>query len=605
MKDITLKQSRFLRVITFGLVQIIVMIALIVTPVTASPLTSQKDSDSSPVTVALTGNASAAASGSAWETVTTNGTPIAREEAGFVYYNGKFYLIGGHSLNFIDIFDPVTNTWTQGAKPPLEIHHIQAMVFNNLIYVISAYTGTCCNAQQLTPEHGVSNIYTYNPATNVWSVGDPIPVARQRGSVGVVLYNNKFYLMGGLTGGHGYPDATSYAFFDVYDPVAHTWTTLPPAPHARDHFEAALVGTKFYAIGGRNTGALINGSPNTIYGVPVPEIDVYDFSTGQWSTLPASANIPTPRGGVGTVVINNQIIVIGGELEQQQTALNQVESFDTTTNTWTTLPPLNDGRHGTQAAVCNGNIYIASGAGLQGGSNLLTSMERYRTAGAGSCSPPANDNFANSTPVTTTSYSNQTNASATLEAKEQKGSCEGTLNIQSSVWYRYTALGTENVTFTVSGSTPVKSISVWRGPSLGSLTQVGCGSGASASTVVTTIKGTAYHIRIGSSNGVGSTFTVAATAVNSVPLRNNFTTGTPTLTWNRVTNATGYTVQVSKSMSFGAGTIVFTSVPPLPVTQLSVQITPALTEEGIYYWRVSANGGTTWSAIDSFVVDLS
>ena len=75
----------------------------------------------------------------------------------------------------------------------------------------------------------------------------------------------------------------SVSLFDVYDPVAKTWSALPNMPRARDHFQAAVVGNKFYAIGGRK-----GGDPGFFNEVIAP-IDVYDFTAGTWSTLPAAA----------------------------------------------------------------------------------------------------------------------------------------------------------------------------------------------------------------------------------------------------------------------------------------------------------------------------
>ncbi|MEP6987346.1 MAG: hypothetical protein ABI970_17205, partial [Chloroflexota bacterium] len=88
-------------------------------------------------------------------------------------------------------------------------------------------------------------------------------------------------------------------------------------------------------------------------------------------------------------------------------------------------------------------------------------------------------------------------------------------------------------------------------------------------------------------------------SLSAAPLRNYFTTATPTLTWNRVTNATQYIVQVSKLPGFGS--FAFAPV-TVPSSQLSID-TPALSE-GIYYWRVSANNGVTWSVADPFTIDL-
>ncbi|MBA3868870.1 MAG: SBBP repeat-containing protein [Anaerolineae bacterium] len=84
----------------------------------------------------------------------------------------------------------------------------------------------------------------------------------------------------------------------------------------------------------------------------------------------------------------------------------------------------------------------------------------------------------------------------------------------------------------------------------------------------------------------------------TVPARNYFTTLTPTLTWNRVSWARQYTVQVSKTKTFA--TFAFTA--EVPSSQLEVTTDPL--DIGTYYWRVSANNGLTWSAVDSFTVTV-
>jgi len=106
-------------------------------------------------------------------------------------------------------------------------------------------------------------------------------------------------------------------------------------------------------------------------------------------------------------------------------------------------------------------------------------------------------------------------------------------------------------------------------------------------------------------------FTIGVTN-NVAPVRNYFTTATPVLTWNRLSWATGYEVEVSTSSSF-TGTPVFTyqTLDPslLSVTVIDPVTLPTGLGEGIYYWRVrgrkpDGTWSTTWSASDSFVVDL-
>lgn len=299
-----------------------------------------------------------------WSTVATTNEPDERHENGFVEYDGKMYLMGGRGLKRVEIFDPSTNTWSDGAFPSFQMHHFQAVVYNNLIYVIGAYTGTCCDA-----ETGVTHVWIYNPQTDSWAQSHEIPVDRRRGSTGTVVYNNKIYIVGGLEGGHGDP-ATAYAWFDEYDPATGQWKVLPDAPRVRDHFHATLYNGKMYLIGGRNS------SVTSITGATIGEVDVYDFSSGNWSTLASSKNLPTPRGAPASILYNGQILVIGGETSQTL-AHNDTEAFNPITETWSTLSTLVVGRHGTQAAIHDGAVYLPAGSAQKGGAPELDSIERY------------------------------------------------------------------------------------------------------------------------------------------------------------------------------------------------------------------------------------
>ena len=85
---------------------------------------------------------------------------------------------------------------------------------------------------------------------------------------------------------------------------------------------------------------------------------------------------------------------------------------------------------------------------------------------------------------------------------------------------------------------------------------------------------------------------------NTAPLRNYFTTDTPTLTWNRVTSTHHYLLQVGKTNDFigattyQAGNNLVYTLPSMP--------------NGLFYWHVTACTATTcgaWSLTDTFVID--
>ncbi|WP_211325354.1 putative Ig domain-containing protein, partial [Larkinella arboricola] len=302
-----------------------------------------------------------------WQTILpTSGQPTARQEAAYVQAGDRFVLLGGRGIKPVQLYNPVTRSWTNAAPTPIEMHHFQGVTLEGLIYVIGALTGN------YPTEPFIPHIYIYDPNANQWFQGPEIPVARRRGTAALAAYNNKLYLAGGNTKGH---DNGYVAWFDEYDPATNTWRILPDAPHARDHFQAAVIGDKFYAAGGRRT------SHNTgqTFMLTVAEVDIYNFTTGQWSTT--ADPIPTQRAGTTTVVLDGEIVVIGGE-SNRPAAHGETEALNPTTGKWQRFADLQQARQATQAIVNNGGIYIVAGSGAQGGSPVLSSQEAFFKAGA-------------------------------------------------------------------------------------------------------------------------------------------------------------------------------------------------------------------------------
>ncbi len=308
-----------------------------------------------------------------WHTLQTADTPMPRHEHAYVEVDGLFYLIGGRGDRPVQVFDPVAQTWTTRGLPPLEMHHFQAVSYNGLIYIIGAFTGG------FPTETPIPHIYIYDPATDQWKQGPEIPAHRQRGSAGVVVHHNTFYLVSGIQNGHSDGHVT---WFDAFDPTTGAWTALPDAPRARDHFQVAVIDGKLYAAGGRRS----SHATGQVFQLTEPAVDVYDFATGAWSTLPPAENLPTERAGTTTVVYHGKLVVIGGESDQpppaegaRPPAHDEVEAYDPESEAWVSLPPLNQGRHATQAIVFDDNIYLVAGSRTMGGTEI-NSQEVYALA---------------------------------------------------------------------------------------------------------------------------------------------------------------------------------------------------------------------------------
>jgi hypothetical protein len=300
-----------------------------------------------------------------WNLLQTKNACEKRHECALVELKGDLYLIGGRGIKPVEKFDPLdSELWEKMAPTPIEMHHFQAITFENEIYIIGAFTG---GYPHETP---ISAIWIFNPKKNEWRNGGEIPTDRQRGGAGAFVRNKKIYLVNGITDGHW---AGHVSWFDVYDPKTKKWEKLPDSPHARDHFQTAVVGDKLYIAGGRRSSA----KTDEVLQLTVGEVDVFDFKTKTWATLPESLNIPTKRAGCTAIAFNERVLIIGGESISQEMAHNECEAFNTKTQRWETLQPLKTGRHGTQAALIWSRIYIVAGCGSRGGTPEQNSIEVF------------------------------------------------------------------------------------------------------------------------------------------------------------------------------------------------------------------------------------
>ena len=298
-----------------------------------------------------------------WKILDPEGRPHPRHEAAFVECNGKFYLLGGRRIQPVDIYDPQTNSWSVGKKPPVEIHHFQPVVWGNRIILAGAMTG------KYPRETALPRLVIYDPAADEWTYGAEIPEGRRRGGAGAVIADGKLYLVAGIINGHW---DGHVAWLDAFDLETGEWTQLPDAPHMRDHFQASAIDGKLYAGGGRRSSA----KTKETFKLLEPALDIYDIKSAEWST--ANAPLPEPRAGSFSIAVDGKYLVAGGESDRQRTAHDQIHAFDPLAQTWSELPQFARGRHGAGIIFYRGSLYACSGSGNRGGSPELDSLEQLK-----------------------------------------------------------------------------------------------------------------------------------------------------------------------------------------------------------------------------------
>lgn len=288
-----------------------------------------------------------------WIDKKENENYTARHECSFVQAGDTFIMFGGReNAQQLDIYNFKTDTWRIGTNAPKEFNHFQALFFKGFVWVIGSFK-TNTFPKEIPADH----IWLYNPVTQTWIKGPEIPKNRKRGGAGLVVYNNKFYLIGGNTIGH---DGGYVNWFDSYDPYTNTWTPLKDAPQARDHFSAAVIHDVLYAVGGRHSGGA-----GGVFAPLVDIVDTYNFKTQTWKSL--NKPLPTKRAAPAVAVFNDKLFVMGGEGEKKGPAYKTLEVYNPKTKIWETKKDMNYARHGTQAIVSGKGIYVAGGSPKRGG----------------------------------------------------------------------------------------------------------------------------------------------------------------------------------------------------------------------------------------------
>ena len=298
-----------------------------------------------------------------WQTLDPTGRPHARHEAAFVECEGKFYLLGGRRIQPVDIYDPKTNSWSEGKAPPVEIHHFQPVVWRGRIILAGAMTG------KYPHETALPRLVIYDPATDEWTYGAEIPEGRRRGGAGAVIADGKLFLVAGIINGHW---DGHVAWLDSFDLMTGKWKQWPDAPHLRDHFQASAIDGKLYAGGGRRSSA----KTKETFKLLEPSLDIFDIASATWTT--AAEELPEPRAGTFSIAHDGRYLVAGGESDRQQAAHDQVHAYDPLAESWSELPQFTRGRHGAGIVFHQGALYTCAGSGNRGGSPELDSLEQLK-----------------------------------------------------------------------------------------------------------------------------------------------------------------------------------------------------------------------------------
>ena len=209
--------------------------------------------------------------------------------------DGRLLLIGGLGAGYgkVQIYDPVTDTWSLGADMPWSGGSCSSAVIDGLVYVCGGIVGSST----------VANLAAYDPVLDQWDASLP-PMPTGVNHAASATDGRYLFVFGGRQGGN-WPQP-GFDNVQRFDPLTLQWldsdqplSGLSPMPLPRGGTGRAVFHSgRFWVLGGETSG-----------GAVFEDVQTYDPVEDRWAL---DAPLPTPRHGIDPVRDGDRIWVIGG-----------------------------------------------------------------------------------------------------------------------------------------------------------------------------------------------------------------------------------------------------------------------------------------------------
>jgi hypothetical protein len=221
-----------------------------------------------------------------WETVATDPLPVSVSGPACAAWSGKLYVFGGSDAGLLYdttyIYDPAAAPgarWSTGASAPIAGAYGAAIAVDGYLYYACMLDSTSVD---------LADVYRYDPVADTWEAMPPLTTAR--GGARMWAYEGKLAVGGG--GWSSY--LNSVEEYDLHAGTGGTWTAGNPLNVGRRTFAAAQDHRNMvlYAAAGWNGTYLTNVELSTfllpmvffnsraLFNSAVPGLPVEDFEEG-------------------------------------------------------------------------------------------------------------------------------------------------------------------------------------------------------------------------------------------------------------------------------------------------------------------------------------
>jgi N-acetylneuraminic acid mutarotase len=226
--------------------------------------------------------------------------------------NGKVLVAGGYvgacnpvALGTVELFDPVTNTWSAG--PPMAAprgYHSATLLVNGKVLIAGGFAGG-----------GLAAAEIYDPVANSWSAAAPLPAARYV-HVATPLADGRVLVAAGQN------TMSALATAAVYDPAANTWTPT-----------ASMVTSEYFRAGATMSDGrvLVTGGFVAATATWQKFAEIYDPATNAWSI---ATPLPLVRANHDMLLLGSGHVLVSGGESGPATPTVVSHRYDVASGTW-------------------------------------------------------------------------------------------------------------------------------------------------------------------------------------------------------------------------------------------------------------------------------
>jgi N-acetylneuraminic acid mutarotase len=283
--------------------------------------------------------------------------PNARGETAGAVADGRLYVVGGMTgLDFaaspdVSVYDHSTAAWAAGPPLPEARHHAAAAGLDGSVYV-SGGTDPVGNPS--------ATMWVLSPGEGAWRALEPMPEGRFGHRM--VALQGRLYVVGGLAGARTNPGSEPASLVEgsvlIFDPASNAWSAGAPIPVARDHLGVVVVNEEIWAIGGRAGGA--NHARVDIYN---PATDAWR----EGPPLPEPTSGAAEAVVNGVIYVSGGEDPGRGLIVDRHWQLDSNGIDDLMTSPWLPLPVPPLAVHGASGANLDGRFVVVSGSTRPGG----------------------------------------------------------------------------------------------------------------------------------------------------------------------------------------------------------------------------------------------